>query len=246
MRWPYGDGCIPCTLYMTRFPLCGRSRPTTFACSARRCQPLATTARKSTASSLKLGFISRSMGSHLGDSWWWLQTWAVRRLQHAVGAADSGRIRASPARTRVFRGRRVRPVIARAGIMPQCQYEAPASLDGVSRLLLHLAQDVLEDYIAARIGACIWFPRVLTASAILRRCVPACSLSSRCMRAPRYGAHPTSLPITWLRSRCGSSCTFRCTRCYWTHWRPNTVCASPPPKPPYSGSTRPRNTPHDN
>ena len=39
---------------------------------------------------------------------------------------------------------------------------------------------------------------------------------------------------------------FVCTRCYWTRWRPNTVCASLPPKPPYSGSTRPRNTPHGN
>ena len=50
-------------------------------------------------------------------------------------------------------GRRVRPMMARAGIMPQSHYEAPASLDGLSRLLLHLAQDVLEDYVAARIGS---------------------------------------------------------------------------------------------
>jgi F-type H+-transporting ATPase subunit gamma len=50
-------------------------------------------------------------------------------------------------------GRRVRPVLARAGITPQRHYEAPASLDGLSRLLPHLAQDVLEDYVTARIGA---------------------------------------------------------------------------------------------
>ena len=50
-------------------------------------------------------------------------------------------------------GRRVRPALARAGITPQRNYEAPASLDGLSRLLLHLAQDVLEDYVTARIGA---------------------------------------------------------------------------------------------
>jgi F-type H+-transporting ATPase subunit c len=34
-------------------------------------------------------------------------------------------------------------------------------------------------------AACIWCRRVSTASAILRRCVPVCSLSSRCMQGPR-------------------------------------------------------------
>jgi F0F1-type ATP synthase gamma subunit len=89
-------------------------------------------------------------------------------------------------------GRRVQPMIARAGIMPQYHYEAPASLAGLSRLLLHLAQDIFEDYVAARISSLYLFRRVLMASATLRRCVPACSPSSRCMWAPG-GAHHTSL-----------------------------------------------------
>ncbi len=49
-------------------------------------------------------------------------------------------------------GRRLRPALARAGITSQRDYDAPASLDGLSQLLLQLAQDLLEDYTAERIG----------------------------------------------------------------------------------------------
>jgi F-type H+-transporting ATPase subunit gamma len=50
-------------------------------------------------------------------------------------------------------GRRLRPTLARAGIKLERSYDAPASLDGLSRLLLLLAQDLLEDYTAQRIGS---------------------------------------------------------------------------------------------
>jgi F-type H+-transporting ATPase subunit gamma len=50
-------------------------------------------------------------------------------------------------------GRRVRPMMARVGITSERSYDAPASLDGLSRLLLQLAQDMLEDYVALRLGS---------------------------------------------------------------------------------------------
>jgi F-type H+-transporting ATPase subunit gamma len=50
-------------------------------------------------------------------------------------------------------GRRLRPALARAGIAPQRNYDAPASLDGLSRLLLQLAQGLLEDYTTERISS---------------------------------------------------------------------------------------------
>jgi len=50
-------------------------------------------------------------------------------------------------------GRRLRPTLARSGITPHRNYESPASLDGLSRLLLRLAQDLLEDYVDGRIGS---------------------------------------------------------------------------------------------
>lgn len=46
----------------------------------------------------------------------------------------------------------MRPALARASITSQRNYDAPASLDGLSRLLLQLAQDLLEDYTAERVG----------------------------------------------------------------------------------------------
>lgn len=49
-------------------------------------------------------------------------------------------------------GRRLRPTLARAGIIPEHNYDAPASLEGLSRLLLQLAQDLLNDYTSDRIG----------------------------------------------------------------------------------------------
>jgi F-type H+-transporting ATPase subunit gamma len=49
-------------------------------------------------------------------------------------------------------GRRVRPALAREGMLPERLYDAPASLDGLSRILLQLAQDLLEDYVAGKIG----------------------------------------------------------------------------------------------
>jgi F0F1-type ATP synthase gamma subunit len=42
--------------------------------------------------------------------------------------------------------------LTRSGITPQRAYDAPASLDGLSRLLLQLAQDLLGDYVAERFG----------------------------------------------------------------------------------------------
>jgi F-type H+-transporting ATPase subunit gamma len=50
-------------------------------------------------------------------------------------------------------GRRARPALARSGLAPQRTYEAATSLDGLSRLLLRLAQDLMEDFADARIGS---------------------------------------------------------------------------------------------
>jgi len=50
-------------------------------------------------------------------------------------------------------GCRARPALAKDALIPFRQYNAPASLDGLSQLLLWLAQDVLEDYVAGEIGS---------------------------------------------------------------------------------------------
>lgn len=50
-------------------------------------------------------------------------------------------------------GRRVRNALSQAGIRPGRSYEAPASVEGLVQLLLRLAQHVLEDYAAMRIGS---------------------------------------------------------------------------------------------
>jgi F-type H+-transporting ATPase subunit gamma len=50
-------------------------------------------------------------------------------------------------------GRRARAALAKSSLTPARVYDAPASLEGLSRLLLGLAQDVLDDYLALRIGS---------------------------------------------------------------------------------------------
>lgn len=50
-------------------------------------------------------------------------------------------------------GRRIRPALSRAGVAAERSYDAPSSLEGLSRLLLKLAQDVLEDFTSGRIGS---------------------------------------------------------------------------------------------
>ncbi len=50
-------------------------------------------------------------------------------------------------------GRRARRALIAHSLTPQRTYEAPASLEGVSSVLLGLAQDVLGDYLASKIGS---------------------------------------------------------------------------------------------
>jgi F-type H+-transporting ATPase subunit gamma len=50
-------------------------------------------------------------------------------------------------------GRRARANLAKQQVLPARTYDAPASLPGLSHLLLGLAQDILEDYLARRIGS---------------------------------------------------------------------------------------------
>jgi len=50
-------------------------------------------------------------------------------------------------------GRRVRGALAKNAIVPVRSYDGPASFEGVSLLLLGLAQDVLDDYLAMKIGS---------------------------------------------------------------------------------------------
>ncbi|MEZ6144711.1 MAG: FoF1 ATP synthase subunit gamma [Planctomycetaceae bacterium] len=50
-------------------------------------------------------------------------------------------------------GRRSRPILAKHGIVPVRTYDAPASMEGLSHLLLGLSQDVMEDYLACKIGS---------------------------------------------------------------------------------------------
>jgi F-type H+-transporting ATPase subunit gamma len=50
-------------------------------------------------------------------------------------------------------GRRARGPLSKESLALHCIYDAPASLEGLSRLLVGLAQDILEDYLAARIGS---------------------------------------------------------------------------------------------
>lgn len=49
-------------------------------------------------------------------------------------------------------GRRPRAQLERAGVVPQRMYDAPTSVDGLSHLLLELAQHLLEDFAARAIG----------------------------------------------------------------------------------------------
>lgn len=49
-------------------------------------------------------------------------------------------------------GRRARPALTKHSITASRLYEAPTSLEGLSHLLLGLAQDILEDYLAKNIG----------------------------------------------------------------------------------------------
>ncbi len=50
-------------------------------------------------------------------------------------------------------GRRSRVVLAKDSLVPNRSYDAPASLEGVSQLLLGLAEDILEDYMSLKIGS---------------------------------------------------------------------------------------------
>lgn len=49
-------------------------------------------------------------------------------------------------------GRRARTALAKNSITPSRLYESPTSLEGLTHLLLGLAQDVLDDYLAKEIG----------------------------------------------------------------------------------------------
>ena len=50
-------------------------------------------------------------------------------------------------------GHRACAVLTKNGLHPFRRYDAPASLEGLSQILLQLAQDVLEDYVTHRIGS---------------------------------------------------------------------------------------------
>ena len=50
-------------------------------------------------------------------------------------------------------GRRSRAPLTKHSIVPIRSYDTPASLDGLSHILLGLAQDVMEDYLAMKIGS---------------------------------------------------------------------------------------------
>ncbi len=50
-------------------------------------------------------------------------------------------------------GRRSRGAMAKQSFTPFRTYDSPASLEGLSQLLLGLAQDVLEDYMSLKIGS---------------------------------------------------------------------------------------------
>jgi F-type H+-transporting ATPase subunit gamma len=61
--------------------------------------------------------------------------------------------RKQPAETIYSVGRRARNALAKDAFVPARTYDAPASLEGLSQLLLGLAQDVLEDYTSKKIGS---------------------------------------------------------------------------------------------
>ncbi len=50
-------------------------------------------------------------------------------------------------------GHRSRAALAKHSLFPYRTYDAPASLEGLSQLLLGLAQDLLEDYMSFKIGS---------------------------------------------------------------------------------------------
>jgi F-type H+-transporting ATPase subunit gamma len=56
-------------------------------------------------------------------------------------------------RTVYLVGRRPRAALAKHDLSPWRTYDAPASLEGITRLLLGLAEDLLEDYLAGKFGS---------------------------------------------------------------------------------------------
>ncbi|MEX2187018.1 MAG: FoF1 ATP synthase subunit gamma [Pirellulales bacterium] len=74
--------------------------------------------------------------------------YSSRLSQRAVAEAESHGIQ-----TIYSVGRRARGVLAKHELTPHRTYDAPASLEGISRLLIGLAEDVLDDYQAMRIGS---------------------------------------------------------------------------------------------
>lgn len=70
------------------------------------------------------------------------------RLSH-LAVAESHKHAAS---TVYSVGRRVRGSLAKHALVPTRSYDAPASLEGLSLLLLGLSQDVLDDYNSRKIG----------------------------------------------------------------------------------------------
>jgi F0F1-type ATP synthase gamma subunit len=71
------------------------------------------------------------------------------RLSH-LAVADATRL---AVQTIYSVGRRSRGALAKHSLIPERTYDAPASLEGLSQLLLGLAQDVLEDYMSLKIGS---------------------------------------------------------------------------------------------
>ncbi len=50
-------------------------------------------------------------------------------------------------------GRRARGALSQESLAPKRTYDAPASLEGLPRLLVGLTQDILDDYLESRIGS---------------------------------------------------------------------------------------------
>ncbi len=67
-----------------------------------------------------------------------------------LAVAEAGRL---AVQTVYLVGHRARATLATESLVPSRTYLAPASLEGLSHILLGLAQDVLEDYLALNIGS---------------------------------------------------------------------------------------------
>ncbi len=133
-------------------------------------------------------------------------------------------------------GRRAATYLARRDVGVDRAYAAPASLQGITDLLLRLTEDMLSTYVTTRLSCfevvSSHFEGVGVDRPTITRLLPFGTARVGVTAAARYAGSGTFLAV-----RFGSSCTSRCTASCWKPWPRSTAPGSWPPSPPRGGST---------